>query len=130
MNIYTGLLFQHGHIADARLAVSLATVRPAPDGAEGEAPAHPGAPFRSTRDASRDPSHHQPRRQAMNLFQTLMFLGGRPMTAGHNDDIDEPFPQTYGSRTASRGMFKRLHDRKRDDARQAPPQPPSACAQC
>ena len=121
MNIYTGLLFQHGHIADARLAVSLATVRPEPDDADGEAAAHRDAPFRSTRGAGRDPSHHQPRRQAMNLFQTLMFLGGRPMTAGHNDDIDEPFPQTYGNRAASHRMFKRLRDRKRDDARQAPP---------
>lgn len=49
----------------------------------------------------------------MRLFQTLMFLGGRRMTAGHNDDIDEPFPQNYGNRTASERAFKRLRDRKR-----------------
>jgi len=129
MNIYTGLLFQHGHIADARLAVSLARVRPESDDADTGAAAHRAAPSRSTRDASRDPSHPQLRRQAMRLFQTLMFLGGRPMTAGHNDDIDEPFPQTYGNRAASHRMFKRMHDRKRDDARQAPPSP-RTCAQC
>ena len=129
MNIYTGLLFQHGHIADARLAVSLAKARSEPDDADDEATALRDAPSRANRGASRDPSHHQPRRQTMNLFQTLMFLGGRPMTAGHNDDIDEPFPQTYGNRAASKRMFKRLHDRKRNDARQAPPSPRS-CAQC
>ena len=53
----------------------------------------------------------------MRLFQTLMFLGGRPMTAGHNNDIDEPFPLNYGNRAASERAFKRLRDRKRNDAR-------------
>lgn len=129
MNIYTGLLFQHGHIADARLAVSLATARSESDDAEPRAASHRGMPLRSSRGTGRDPSQPEPRRQAMNLFQTLMFLGGRPMIAGHNDDIDEPFPQTYGNRAASKRMFKRLRDRKRDDARQTL-SPPRTCSQC
>ena len=29
-----------------------------------------------------------------SLLEDLRFLGGRPMTAGHNYDIDEPFPQS------------------------------------
>ena len=61
----------------------------------------------------------------MRLFQTLMFLGGRPVTAGHNDDIDEPFPQNYGNRAASGRAFKRLRDRKRNHARRTLPPPRS-----
>lgn len=66
----------------------------------------------------------------MRLFQTLMFLGGRPMTAGHNDDIDEPFPQSYGNRVASGRGSRRSRDRKRSDNRQSLPTPPRSCTQC
>ena len=33
-------------------------------------------------------------KKTFGLYEDLLFLGGRPMTAGHNDDIDEPFPQS------------------------------------
>ncbi len=33
------------------------------------------------------------KKSARRLYRNLLFLGGRPMTAGRNDDIDEPFPQ-------------------------------------
>ena len=33
------------------------------------------------------------RKQASRAYQNFLLLGGRPVSAGHNDDIDEPFPQ-------------------------------------
>ena len=42
-----------------------------------------------------DTSPAKPKKKAFGLYEGLLFLGGRPMTAGHNDDIDEPFPQTH-----------------------------------
>jgi hypothetical protein len=130
MNIYTGLLFLHGHIADAGLAASLAADEPAKTDAGSRSPARRAAPSRPVRT----PDHHgflsHPRRPVMRLFQTLMFLGGRPMTAGHNDDIDEPFPQAYGNRVASERAFPRQRDRKRDHDRTASPESPRSCATC
>ena len=32
--------------------------------------------------------------KSFSLYEDLLFLGGRPMTAGHNEDIDESFVQT------------------------------------
>lgn len=32
------------------------------------------------------------RRQAKRAYRNFLLLGGRPVTPGHNDDIDEPFP--------------------------------------
>ena len=40
------------------------------------------------------PRRRAARRSGFSLYEDLLFLGGRPMTAGHNDDIEEPFPQT------------------------------------
>lgn len=48
----------------------------------------------SQRDDRRDPISPNLRSKARHLYRDLLFLGGRPMTAGHNDDIEEPFPQT------------------------------------
>ena len=124
MNIYTGLLFLDGHVANPGLAVSLANGPSAPDAADGGQAARGDAPLRSIRGAERRPLPQSMRRHAMTLFQTLMFLGGRPMTAGHNYDVGEPFPQTYGSRAASERMFKRPGARKRGEARlQSQPRP-------
>ena len=33
------------------------------------------------------------RKQASRAYRNLLLLGGRPASTGHNDDIDEPFPQ-------------------------------------
>ncbi|MGH8027112.1 MAG: hypothetical protein ACREO0_10340 [Pseudoxanthomonas sp.] len=32
-------------------------------------------------------------KKANRLYQEFLLLGGRPVTPGHNDDINEPFPQ-------------------------------------
>lgn len=32
------------------------------------------------------------RAQAKRAYRNFLLLGGRPVTPGHNDDIDEPFP--------------------------------------
>ena len=129
MNTATGLLFLDGHIADPGLATALSSSGHLPDGHHGAGdgsadatssaiPGTPRAPF---------PSLQRP---AMNLFQSLMFLGGRPMTAGHNDDIDEPFPRTYGNRVASRQWLARQSRRAPGDAEYAPAPWPQHCPQC
>lgn len=33
------------------------------------------------------------RKKADRLYRDFLLLGGRPVTPGHNDDINEPFPQ-------------------------------------
>ena len=116
MNIYTGLLFLDGHVADPRLASDLAGRAGEADGlAVDEAPR---IPRRSERRA-RFPGGFG--RGAVRLFRNLEFLGGRPMTAGHNDDVDEPFPQPHGERAAPRRVA-------RDTARMASRRP--SCARC
>lgn len=66
----------------------------------------------------------------MNLFQSLMYLGGRPMTAGHNDDIEEPFPRAYGNRAVSLRPFLRRRRRDHAEDRRMPPPSPRICATC
>lgn len=63
-NLWHGLLFLHGHIADPALARALAAAR-------GAAPAA----------RSRGP---------LRLLGHVRYLGGRPMHAGHNFDVEEP----------------------------------------
>ncbi len=95
MNIYTGLLFLDGHLADPRLASDLAKVAGKSDGlAADEAPSIPRRVERRAR------SQGAFRRGATRLFQNLALLGGRPMTAGHNFDVEEPFPQPHGGLAA------------------------------
>ena len=45
------------------------------------------------------------RKQANRLYRNFLFLGGRPMTPGHNDDLDEPFPQMEDDESASQTRF-------------------------
>ena len=61
-------------------------------------------------------------KKAFGLYEDLLFLGGRPMTAGHNDDIDEPFPQTYADEP-------QLQSRRLGGGRRQAPQSQS-CATC
>ena len=75
-----GLLFLHGHITDPALASALATAQ--------DRPATP-----------------TPRSSAMDLFKSLMYLGGRPMHPGHNFDLDEPFEPDFGNRAANARLF-------------------------
>ena len=57
-------------------------------------------------------------KKTFGLYEDLLFLGGRPMTAGHNDDIDEPFPQT------------RAGAPRRSGGRRDPAPQPQPCATC
>jgi hypothetical protein len=79
MKVYRDLLFLHGHIADPALAASLA--------------------------ADEDPESPTYRSPVMDLFKSLMFLGGRPMHSGHNFDLDEPFEPSFGNQVANERLF-------------------------
>ena len=97
-----GLLFLHGHITDPGLAASLA--------------------------ASQDrPSSPMSRSPAMDLFKSLMYLGGRPMHPGHNFDLDEPFEPSFGNRVATERVFGRTLPR--DVPQRATLQAADACLQ-
>lgn len=58
------------------------------------------------------PRRRAARRSGFSLYEDLLFLGGRPMTAGHNDDVEEPFPQTRagidGARRADQGKTRHV----------------------
>lgn len=62
-------------------------------------------------------------RKSFTLYEDLLFLGGRPMSAGHNDDIDESFPQTRDAGSQSGSHRSGGHRRNR----MAQPQ---SCANC
>ena len=64
-------------------------------------------------------------KKAFNLYEDLLFLGGRPMTAGHNDDIEESFPQTGPDSDEAQAGSDRFVDRRRSQAPQ-----PQRCATC
>ena len=82
MQLFTSQLFLHGYIADPALAASLAD------------------------DLAAGSAHHPvSRSHAMDLFKSLMYLGGRPMHAGHNYDLDEPFEPSFGNRVATERVF-------------------------
>ena len=132
MNIWSGLLFLDGHIADAGLARSLLPIRAAREQDDDLVAPRSDTPSHATRRARRGTFPHHLRRQTMRLFQTLMYLGGRPMTAGHNYDIEEPFPQAYGNRIASDRMFKLkgMSGRNHDNSSRAASRKPEACTQC
>ena len=129
MNIATSLLFLGGHIADVGLATSLSSPQSVADGDQ-TMDERPDNATSSASPGTRQALASSPKEPAMNLFQSLMFLGGRPMTAGHNDDIDEPFPRTYGNRVASRQWLARQPRRAPSDAEYAPAPWPRHCPQC
>lgn len=74
------------------------------------------------RDVRHDPISPNLRRKAAHLYRDLLFLGGRPMTAGRNDDVDEPFPQTYADEPQPRAH---RFGQRRNPASQSQP-----CATC
>jgi hypothetical protein len=97
-----GLLFLHGHIADPDLAAKLAAA----------------AEERDYTPTSRS--------SVMDLFKTLMYLGGRPMHPGHNFDVDEPFEPSFGNRVASKRLFGRTLPQ--DESQDSPAQATAPCA--
>lgn len=65
--------------------------------------------------------------KAFSLYEDLLFLGGRPMTPGHNDDIEEPFPQTRAEPAEAQLRLHRSGERRHS----LTPQPqPRHCATC
>lgn len=88
--ISRGMMFIQGHIATpARLEI---IHKPEPASAA-SASASPSKRSRLSRGW---------RVKAARLLHNLEFLGGRPMHAGHNDDLDEPFPQPRNRAVAKR----------------------------
>lgn len=53
----------------------------------------PAAPRALAADSRAHPISAVLRKRARHLYRDFLFLGGRPVTPGHHDDIDEPFPQ-------------------------------------
>ena len=96
MKLWTSLLFLHGHIADPALAADLAK-----DDASAGTDTSAARATRRTGAESRTPRTRWAT-TAARLLHELVYLGGRPMTAGHNDDIEEPFPQATGPASAKR----------------------------
>jgi len=86
MSPYKDLLFLHGHIADPRLALELATSQDT----ESDAPAA------NIQTAWRDP---------MTLFKSLLYLGGLESIDSRIGEEEETFGQTYGNRVASERTF-------------------------
>jgi hypothetical protein len=77
MNIYQGLLFQSGHIADPKLALSLAR-------SEAE-----------TKTSGQPSPTHTLAERLRWILEELVLLGGRPVSREHLDDLDEPFPTLH-----------------------------------
>lgn len=109
--ISRGMMFIEGNIATpASLDRAQQDPRPA------------GAPRSSSPQGSRQTGQGK---KNFSLYEDLLFLGGRPMTAGHNDDIEEPFPQTRAGTAGVLGVSSRLGDRRRGRVSQ-----PQHCATC
>lgn len=121
MNIYTGLLFLDGHIANDTLARQLTDAGPTDtpvdnDGGAGKAPPTAGA---------RTICRTGLIARALDLFA---LLGGRPMTAGHNTDVDEALPMPASCRRilAAGGVPAAIPR----PARPRPPRRQPACSYC
>jgi hypothetical protein len=97
MKLWTSLLFLHGHIAEPFLARTLAG-----DDAAAETPAPPAR----AHAGSAGRRAHPRAGVVARVLRNLEYLGGRPMTAGHNDDIEEPFPQHVGTAPVKRARSK------------------------
>jgi hypothetical protein len=79
MNLFKGLMFLEGHFTRPDdLDDDFAPLGNRAAGERWNAGAAPAA---------------QPAGSGLGLLQHLQFLGGRPMHAGHNLDLEEPFEQ-------------------------------------
>ncbi|MET0718689.1 MAG: hypothetical protein ABWY34_09845 [Pseudoxanthomonas sp.] len=87
--ISRGMTFIEGNLATPSSVDSAATAARQPGAtAERSAPAPGGF-----------------RKQARRAYRNFLLLGGRPVTPGHNDDIDEPFPQIEDDEPAPQRRF-------------------------
>lgn len=88
MNLFKGLMFLEGHFT-----------RPE-DVDDDFAPlGNRAAGARWRRDARGAPAQAAP--PALGVLASLQFLGGRPMHAGHNLDLEEPFEQLVAANDAA-----------------------------
>lgn len=91
MSLYRDLLFLHGHIADPRLAAALS------------APAAATAP--ATTPQQRPVAGEDTRRHPMDLFKSVLYLGGLQSIDSRIGEEEERFGPTYGNRVASERAF-------------------------
>ena len=91
MSLYSDLLFLHGHIADTRLAAALST------------PAASTAP--PSIQQQRPTSGDDIRRHPMDLFKSVLYLGGLQSIDSRIGEEEESFGPTYGNRVASARAF-------------------------
>ena len=87
MNLYTHLLFLHGYLPDPGAVADL-----------------PPAPTPRTTAPGKDAAA-TPRSTAMNLFKSLLYLGGLESITSRIGEEDEAFGPTYGNRVASARAF-------------------------
>lgn len=104
--ISRGMMFVEGNIAT-------------PASLEPTAPGTPRVPLKSGQP---QPVSVGLRKKADRLYQDFLLLGGRPVTPGHNDDINEPFPRIDQDEPASP-----VRPRLPQHARNVQPQ---TCATC
>lgn len=71
-----------------------------------------------------------PRKRAAAFLEQLLYLGGRPMHAGHNDDLEEPFEQLSVQVAAERRNTQQAHagnSRRGSERRNAACELPQPC---
>ena len=71
-----------------------------------------------------------PRKRAAAFLEQLLYLGGRPMHAGHNDDLEEPFEQLTARVVPERRNTQQAHadsSRRSSERRTAACELPQAC---
>ena len=91
MSIYSDLLFLQGHIADPRLAAALST--PAASSASPSIQQH------------RPVAGEDTRRHPMDLFKSVLYLGGLQSIDSRIGEEEASFGPTYGNRVASARTF-------------------------
>ncbi len=89
MSLYSDLLFLHGHIADARLAAALSTPVASPASTQQQRPL----------------AGEDIRRHPMDLFKSVLYLGGLQSIDSRIGEEEESFGPTYGNRMASARTF-------------------------
>ena len=91
MSLYSDLLFLHGHIADPRLAAALSTPATSPASPSIQQP--------------RPIAGEDIRRHPMDLFKSVLYLGGLQSIDSRIGEEEERFGPTYGNRVASARAF-------------------------
>ena len=93
MNAYKNLMFLHGHFVHPRDA--------------DDEPAPPAEPSPTSPTAPRTDALTALRSTTMNLFKSLMYLGGLESVSLRIDEPDDAFGPTYGNRVAGERSFGR-----------------------